>query len=132
MDYNSKNVQANDGIDFQIIAQYAVRLAQKWWAILLSALICASVGFIVAKVTYVPKYTCTMEFVVSNKEDLKKAKQIIDEERLTEKCNVYISPVFGRIEPVTIVDFMIENKMNKVNMQLQMHKIIWDPEKKGV
>ena len=63
---------------------------------------------------------------------MKKAKQIIDEERLTEKCNVYISPVFGRIEPVTIVDFMIENKMNKVNMQLQMHKIIWDPEKKGV
>ena len=74
----------------------------------------------------------TVKFVVSNKEDLKKAKQIIDEERLTEKCNVYISPVFGRIEPVTIVDFMIENKMNKVNMQLQMHKIIWDPEKRGV
>lgn len=74
----------------------------------------------------------TVKFVVSNKEDLKKAKQIIDEEGLTEKCNVYISPVFGRIEPVTIVDFMIENKMNKVNMQLQMHKIIWDPEKKGV
>ena len=74
----------------------------------------------------------TVKFVVSNKEDLKKAKQIIDEERLTEKCNVYISPVFGRIEPVTFVDFMIENKMIKVNMQLQMHKIIWDPEKKGV
>ena len=74
----------------------------------------------------------TVKFVVSNKEDLKKAKQIIDEERLTEKCNVYISLVFGRIEPVTIVDFMNENKMNKVNMQLQMLKIIWDPEKKGV
>ena len=67
MDYNAKNVQANDGIDFQIIAQYAVRLAQKWWAILLSAVICASVGFIAAKITYVPKYTCTMEFAISNK-----------------------------------------------------------------
>ena len=74
----------------------------------------------------------TVKFVVSNKEDLKKAKQIIDEERLTEKCNVYISPVFGRIEPVTIVDFMIENKLNDVNLQLQLHKIIWDPDMKGV
>ena len=67
MEYNTKNAQVNEGIDFQVIAQYAVRIIQKWWAILLSAVICASVGFIIAKVTYVPKYTCTMEFAVSNR-----------------------------------------------------------------
>ena len=74
----------------------------------------------------------TVKFVVSNKEDLDKARQVIDEYKLTEMCNVYISPVFGRIRPVDIVNYMIEHKMNKVNMQLQMHKIIWDPEMKGV
>ena len=74
----------------------------------------------------------TVKFVVSHKEDLDKARQIIEEYKLTEKCNVYLSPVFGRIEPVDIVNYMIEHKMNKVNMQLQMHKIIWDPEMKGV
>lgn len=74
----------------------------------------------------------TVKFVVSNIEDLNKAKFIIDKEGITDKCNVYISPVFGRIEPATIVEFMINNKMNKVNMQLQMHKIIWDPNAKGV
>ena len=74
----------------------------------------------------------TVKFVVSHREDLDKARQIIEEHKLTEKCNVYFSPVFGRIEPVDIVNYMIEHKMNKVNMQLQMHKIIWDPEMKGV
>ena len=67
MEYNAKNTQTNEGIDFQSIAQYAIRLLQKWWAILLSAVICASVGFVVAKLTYVPKYTSTMRFVIDNK-----------------------------------------------------------------
>ena len=31
-----------------------------------------------------------------------------------------------------IVDYMIENNMNDVKLQLQMHKIIWDPETRGV
>ena len=74
----------------------------------------------------------TVKFVVSHKEDLDKARKIIEEHKLTEKCSVYFSPVFGRIEPVDIVNYMIEHKMNKVNMQLQMHKIIWDPEMKAV
>ena len=51
---------------------------------------------------------------------------------LTDKCRVYISPVFGGIDPKQIVDFMIENKMNGVRLQLQLHKYIWDPEERGV
>ncbi len=74
----------------------------------------------------------TVKFVAGSISDLQKAKYIIDKYKLTDKCHVYISPVFGRIEPVEIVEFMVENKMNEVNLQLQLHKIIWDPEKKGV
>ena len=44
----------------------------------------------------------------------------------------YISPVFGSIELSDIVDYMKDNNMNGVNMQLQMHKYIWNPEEKGV
>lgn len=74
----------------------------------------------------------TVKFVVSDIADLERAKEIIDEKGLTEKCSVYISPVFGKIEPETMVNFMEENKMNDVNMQLQLHKIIWDPDRRGV
>lgn len=73
-----------------------------------------------------------VKFVSSNKEDLQKALYIIKKYNLTEKCRVYISPVFGSINPEEIVNFMKENKLNNVNLQLQMHKIIWDPNKRGV
>ncbi|MEY8329976.1 putative 7-carboxy-7-deazaguanine synthase QueE [Lachnospiraceae bacterium 48-33] len=74
----------------------------------------------------------TVKFVVGGKSDLEMAKQVIEKYRLTEKCSVYFSPVFGRINPVKIVEFMLENQMNQVNLQLQMHKFIWEPEKRGV
>ena len=74
----------------------------------------------------------TVKFVVSDREDLKKAVEIVKQYRLTDKCSVYFSPVFGKIEPVEIVNFMMENKLNGVNMQLQLHKIIWNPNKRGV
>lgn len=74
----------------------------------------------------------TIKFVVSDSSDLKKAGKVIKEFELAERSNVYLSPVFGRIEPEEIVDFLKENTLNKVNLQLQLHKIIWDPDKKGV
>lgn len=74
----------------------------------------------------------TVKFVAGSTADLERARDVIDMYGLVEKCSVYISPVFGKIELEEIVDFMKENKMNGVNLQLQMHKIIWDPEKKGV
>lgn len=74
----------------------------------------------------------TVKFVVSDLNDLKRAKNIIDRFDLTSKCHVYLSPVFGRIDPEQIVEFMKENLLNDINLQLQIHKIIWDPNKKGV
>ena len=74
----------------------------------------------------------TVKFVVSDRNDLDCMVKIIDTYRLTEKCMVYVSAVFGRIEPQEIVGFMTEHKLNDVRLQLQMHKFIWDPDKRGV
>ncbi|APH13946.1 putative 7-cyano-7-deazaguanosine (preQ0) biosynthesis protein QueE [Clostridium sporogenes] len=74
----------------------------------------------------------TVKFVSGSIEDLEKAKEIIKKYNLVNTTNVYISPVFGKINLDTIVEFMKNNKMNEVNLQLQLHKIIWDPNKKGV
>ncbi|EJO5348609.1 putative 7-carboxy-7-deazaguanine synthase QueE [Clostridium botulinum] len=74
----------------------------------------------------------TVKFVSGSIEDLKKAKEIIDKYSLIDKTNVYISPVFGKINLDNIVEFMKYNRMNGVNLQVQLHKIIWDPNKKGV
>lgn len=74
----------------------------------------------------------TVKFVASNLYDLNKAKEVIEKYDLANKCSVYISPVFGSINPEEIVEFMKNNIMNNVNLQIQLHKIIWDPQKKGV
>lgn len=46
---------------------------------------------------------------------------------------VYFSPVFGKIEPSEIVEFMKQNNLEgKCRVQLQLHKFIWDPNRKEV
>ena len=72
------------------------------------------------------------KFVVGSKEDLQKSYEIITQHDLTSKCLVYLSPVFGNIDMEYIVEFMKEKNMNKVRLQAQLHKIIWDKDKKGV
>ena len=74
----------------------------------------------------------TVKFVVSSRSDMERAVEIMEEYRLRERTAVYFSPVFGKIEPVEMVDFLIEKKLNDVKLQLQLHKIIWDPQKRGV
>lgn len=77
-------------------------------------------------------YSDSIKFVVGSILDLQKAKYIIDNYNLVNKTNVYFSPVFNKINLENIVDFMKVNNMNKVNLQVQLHKIIWEPNKRGV
>lgn len=74
----------------------------------------------------------TVKFVSGSLADLERALEIIRKYGLIGKCAVYISPVFGKLKPAEIVDFMLANKLNGVNVQLQMHKFIWDPNMRGV
>ena len=75
----------------------------------------------------------SVKFVSGSLEDLNKAKQIIDKYDLINKgINIFISPVFGKIKLTSIVDFLKENNMNDVRMQIQLHKVIWHPDTRGV
>ena len=74
----------------------------------------------------------TVKFVSGSPADLERAGEIIEQYGLLDRCHVYFSPVFGRIEPVEIVDFMLNRRMNKARIQIQMHKVIWDPNERGV
>lgn len=74
----------------------------------------------------------TVKFVSGSIADLERARDIITQYELTKKCHVYLSPVYGQIEPADMVEFMKENHMNGVNLQLQLHKFIWDPAERGV
>ena len=42
-----------------------------------------------------------------------------------------MSVVFGKLEPIQLAEWVLEDKLN-VRFQLQMHKYIWSPETRGV
>jgi 7-carboxy-7-deazaguanine synthase len=77
------------------------------------------------------KPTDELKFVIGSREDYDWAKEIILKNSLDKKCKILFSVVFGKLEPVQLVNWILEDKLN-VRFQLQMHKFIWHPETKGV
>lgn len=71
-----------------------------------------------------------LKFVVSDERDLDKMIEVL--ETLETTPSVFVSPVFGKIEPVQIVEYLLSHQLHDVRIQLQLHKIIWDPDQRGV
>ena len=77
------------------------------------------------------KKTDELKFVIGSREDYEWTKKIIKNYNLEEKCELLLSVVFGKLEPLTLVEWMLKDKL-KARFQLQMHKFIWQPDTKGV
>lgn len=52
------------------------------------------------------------------------------------KSYIYLSPIYNEIVPIRLVEFLKELRdkriTNRARMQLQLHKLIWRPEERGV
>src|SRR6266853_4956823 len=69
-----------------------------------------------------------VKFVLGSREDYLWAKAQIQTYNLAERCGtILFSPVFGKIEPGSIVEWLLADKLS-VRFQLQLHKFIWAPE----
>lgn len=68
--------------------------------------------------------------VVASKDDMDDALEYLDS--FNKKFNIWFSPVFGVIEPVEIVEYMKDNNRQDITCQIQLHKIIWHPDERGV
>lgn len=71
-----------------------------------------------------------LKFVVGSQDDLEQAHSVYSV--YNPKAQVYISPVFGKIEPRDIVAYMKQHNLQDWRIQLQLHKFIWNPMKRGV
>lgn len=69
-----------------------------------------------------------VKFVVGNQKDLDAMKAMLP----AIKSAVFVSPVFGQIEPKEIVEYVLNNHLDDVRVQLQLHKFIWPPMMRGV
>lgn len=73
-----------------------------------------------------------VKFVLASRFDYEWSRGVVREYGLSERCNaVLFSPVFGAIEPESIVKWILDDGLD-VRFQLQMHKYIWRPNERGV
>ena len=72
-----------------------------------------------------------IKFVIGDFNDYEWTKSKINKYNLDKKWTVLLSPVFGKITLEEIANWILEDNL-KVRLQLQMHKYIWDPEKRAV
>ena len=73
-----------------------------------------------------------VKFVIGSRNDYEWSRDKVREHDLAEHCRALLfSPVFGRIDPREIVDWLLTDKL-PVRFQLQLHKFIWPPETRGV
>lgn len=75
-----------------------------------------------------------LKFVVGSVEDLDQMKATLTsfDQLDTPTFQVFVSPIFGCIEPKEIVEYLLDNGLANIRIQLQLHKFIWDPNKRGV
>lgn len=70
--------------------------------------------------------------VIGSREDYQWSREKIGQFDLVNRCHaVLFSPIFGRIDPREIVEWILADNLD-VRFQLQMHKFIWTPTKRGV
>jgi len=70
-----------------------------------------------------------IKFVISSREDYEWANDII--RKYHKKGGIIFSTVFGKLKYEDVVKWILEDRI-EVKFQIQLHKIIWDINKRGV
>jgi 7-carboxy-7-deazaguanine synthase len=73
-----------------------------------------------------------VKFVIGSRDDYDWSRDKVRLFNLSKVCHaVLFSPIFGRIDPREIVEWILADRLD-VRFQLQMHKFIWTPTQRGV
>ena len=76
-----------------------------------------------------------IKYVVGSDEDVNLMKAVTDRlrEHYSVMPNIYVGAVYGMYSAQKLVDIIMHEPVLKdARFQIQLHKIIWDPEKRGV
>lgn len=72
-----------------------------------------------------------IKFVIGDREDYEWAKDIIKKYNLKYKCKILMGCVFGKLSNLELASWILEDNL-PVRFQMQLHKYIWEPERRGV
>ncbi len=72
-----------------------------------------------------------VKFVLKDQADYEWSKNIVTKYGLGDRCAVLFSPVFGSLELRPLAEWVLSDRL-PVRVQVQLHKLIWDPDTRGV
>ena len=75
--------------------------------------------------------TDEIKFVIASRKDYNWTCQKIKKYQLNERAHLLMSPVYGCLAPDELARWILEDQLN-IRLQLQIHKILWEPDVKGV
>lgn len=87
-------------------------------------------SFLLENLEFIDQEKDEIKFVLSDNYDFNWAKDFINKYKLFE-YEILFSPVSDKLEPQDLAKWIIDDKL-PVRLQLQLHKIIWDKDKRGV
>ena len=73
-----------------------------------------------------------VKFVIASRADWDWTVATIREHRLQDRFSCLVSTSFGAVLPSQLAEWVLESGLQKVRMQLQLHKLIWAPDARGV
>jgi 7-carboxy-7-deazaguanine synthase len=65
-----------------------------------------------------------VKFVICDRADYEWSRAQVAEHRLSERCEVLFSPSYGQMNPGTLADWILADRL-PVRLQVQLHKILW-------
>jgi len=68
-----------------------------------------------------------VKFVICDRADYDWAKQVLNDYKLSGRCEVLFSPVYGQQQARDLAEWILADKL-AVRFQLQLHKILWGEE----
>lgn len=72
-----------------------------------------------------------VKFVLASRGDYDFARELIRDHRLDERGEALLSVASGRLDPVEVVEWMLADRL-EARFQLQLHKLLWSPDARGV
>lgn len=72
-----------------------------------------------------------IKFVIASRRDFDWTADVIRTRELDKRFQVLLSAVFGAVEPRELAAWLLESGLN-VRLQIQLHKVLWSPEARGV
>lgn len=73
-----------------------------------------------------------LKFVLVDKNDYDWAKNFIRRNNLADHPNIIFSPVWNTFNLEELASLILRDRLNYVRLQVQLHKIIWGADRKGV